>query len=93
VQRIATLSGVGKLRTLSADFGVVAYKLDVWQQASGQKQANGSLAADDLAIIRAFASNDPLLLDLQTGGHVTVIITSASIDEGEFKVSGPIPGI
>lgn len=90
MQRIKTLTGTGKLRTADAALGTVRYSLDVWREPNGWKQANGSLVGADAIVMQAFFAKQPLLLDLQTGGHVSIIITGGS---GEFQVSGPVPGV
>lgn len=91
MRRIRTLAGVGKLRTADRDLGTVDYELVVWREPRGWKLADGSLYADGAAIVSAFHSSAQVLLDLETGGHVMIEVTRASMAEGEFVVSGPIP--
>lgn len=92
--RIGALSGTGKLRTDEKDFGSVNYSLNVWLEPSGFKRADGRVAGKGAMLIdAAMNARGTLLLDLETGGHVQIILTKASLEGGEFVVSGPVPGI
>lgn len=88
MRRATTLTGTSKLRTARADLGAVTYRLDAWEEANGMKQANGSLTGPDAIVMKASFSNERLFLDLQTGGHVSIVMTGL----GAFQVSGPVPG-
>ena len=91
MRRIRTLAGAGKLRTADRDLGCVDYELVVWREPRGWKLADGSLCADGPAIVSAFHSNTQVLLDLETGGHVMIEVTQASMAKGQFVVCGPMP--
>jgi len=91
MRRIRTLVGAGKLRTADRDLGCVDYELVVWREPRGWKLADGSLCADGPAIVSAFHSNAQVLLDLETGGHVMIEVTQASMAKGQFVVCGPMP--
>lgn len=91
MRRIRTLAGAGKLRTGNRDLGAVDYELVVWREPRGWKLADGWLSADGPAIVSAFHSNTQVLLDLETGEHVMIEVTQASMAKGQFVVSGPVP--
>ena len=91
MRRIRTLAGAGKLRTVDRDLGDVDYELVVWREPRGWKLADGSLVADGPAIVSAFHSNAQVLLDLETGEHLMIEVTQASMAKGQFVVSGPMP--
>jgi hypothetical protein len=91
MRRITTLTGAGKLRTVDRDLGDVDYEIVVWREPRGWKLADGSLVADGPAIVSAFHSNAQVLLDLETGEHLMIEVTQASMAKGQFVVSGPMP--
>jgi len=62
MQRIGrSLSGIGKLKSGTTEFGAINYCMNAWKETSGWKTITGSLHGNDRTVYAAFAANDTTL--------------------------------
>lgn len=89
---LGRLQGRGTLEVGGKAVGEIDYKISVWQEGTGWKQADGSATGSDGGLEQAFAAGKAQL-NLQQGGSVSIIVTRiGGGDAAEFRVSGPVPG-
>jgi hypothetical protein len=88
MQSLMTRAGEGALKSAQMTFGSVSYQLNILGHSAG----GGALACngDGTAIVRAWLSKEPVMLELESGECVNVDITQASFGEGSFLVEGPV---
>lgn len=92
MHRLGTLSGLGTLRGEEGEFGKVSYTIVVWRKPGGIRGADGTMSCEGNAVARAIFSNKMLYLDLEDGNSVNVLMTQSNGKNGDFAVSGPVPG-
>jgi hypothetical protein len=75
----------------------VNYRMEVYRDARGTLRADGVLDGDPSSLIAANSANSHCLLELTTGGNVSIEVTKIRIapsgNEALFSVRGPIPGV
>jgi hypothetical protein len=91
MHRIGTLSGIGKLKSGTTEFGVVYYRMDVWKEGRS-RHVEGTLDGNDPAVFLAF-DFDGTVLELEGGEQVPILIMEEGSEGAYFRVAEFTPGL